>query len=212
MDIKLLKREKKEALSHEEKTPFQESLKLANEFLFAVAEISLEDKLESKKILPLLGNNDADKSPNVSNSKMGGLNDTAPEMEEQIDEDFAFVDDDIWQRLVNPWTLFFRSHKREEIYFRTVLLPNRVLLTRLASSTLFILLLVNIHILDSNTLGPSVWAITIVLSFIFSVLTWVDKGKYYVDLCLESSTQRFGVMLGEVLIYLIFFAKKNSYA
>jgi hypothetical protein len=209
MDVKLLKKEKKSYIKKEEKDPWLEWREWLYTIVTAVAEIPLESKKDGKKIIPLMdddhNNNDDEPkgSQNISSSKINGLNDAAgADMEAgntQIDEDFVFVDDDIWNKLVNPWTLFFRSLKREDAYFRTVLLPTRVLLMRLTSTVLVILLLINIGIISESAFSSTVWIVSMIFAGIFGGLTWYEQGRHYIDLTLESMYHRMAVMFAEVI-------------
>ena len=199
MDINLLKKEKKDSLKHDETNTLKKAIL---DFLFSVGEITLENKSESKKIMPLLEDDKSIRSNNLSNSKLG-INEATEMDGGAIDEDFMFVDEDIWHRLVNPWTLYFRSAKREETYFRTVLLPTRVLLMRLTSITLILLLIINVEIVLHDNIASTLWTILIVLACVFAILTWVDKGKYYIELSLESTLHRTCLFLGEVIFWTI---------
>ena len=188
MNITLLKREKKESLAHESPPTWKEVLLDA---IFGVAEISLDDK-NNAKITPL------DVEASLSNSKLAGMDTTDPGQEE-IDDDFAVIDDDIWQRLVHPWTLQFLSPKREETYFRSNLLPIRILITRLYSAVLLILLSINSNIIHTSSFASAIWVISIVLAFITAILSWAEKGKYYVDICLDSRVSRYALFFLEVI-------------
>ena len=189
----MLKKEKKDSLLHDEQSGWKEYLLDA---IFGLVDISLEDK-KNMKIAPM--NNDPE-AGSISNSKLLGI-DNADDANEEIDEDFAFVDEDIWQRLVNTWTLEFKSPKREEMYFRTNLLPLRILLTRLYSSILVIILLINLKIISTSSLASTIWVISLILGLIFVFLTWAEKGKYYVDICLESKWSRFALFGLEVPLF-----------
>jgi hypothetical protein len=189
MNVTLLKREKKESLAHDSSPSWKD---VALDAIFGVVEISLDDK-NNAKITPV------DLEGSMSNSKIAGMdNAEAAAGSEEIDDDFAVVDDDIWQRLVHPWTLQFLSPKREEIYFRSNLLPIRILITRLYSAVLIILLSINANIIQTSTFASVIWITSIVLAFIIALLSWVEKGKYYVDLCLESKGSRLALFSLEV--------------
>ena len=189
MDVNLLKKEKKDALVHERPQDWKDVI---YDVVFGIVDISLDDK-KNAKITPI------ELDGSVSNSKLAGLETVAEAGAEEIDEDFAFVDDDMWQRLVPPWTLIFNSPKREEMYFRTNLLPVRILMTRLYSALLLVLLLINYPIINVNSFASTIWTISIVLSCLAVIISWVEKGKYYVEICLESKWSRFALFAFEVI-------------
>ena len=173
--------------------------KLIADVTFGIADIRLDDPNESKKIMPIIDEEEAfaDKgSQNLSTTKES--QNEADIEANQIDEDFAFVDDDIWETLVNPWTLFFKSYKKEDAYYRTALLPNRVILVRLTTALILIVLLINIATLQDAPFGSTIWTISIVLNALFFILTWWEKGKYYIDFALESKRHRICLMALEM--------------
>lgn len=192
MNITLLKKEKKDSLAHEKEPGWKD---IILDTIFGIVEISLDEKKDAK-ITPV------DIEGSLSNSKLAGLdNAEAANGSEEIDDDFAVIDDDIWQRLVHPWTLQFLSPKREELYFRTNLLPIRILVTRLYSALLLILLSINspiIYTMPTTSFPSTIWIISIILTLIIMVLSWVEKGKYYVDICLESKSYRMALFSCEV--------------
>ena len=165
-----------------------------------VAEIRMDYASErSQKIMPII---DEEKGSQV----LGTSKEQDAESNEgdgnQIDEEIAYIDDDIWETLVNPWTLFFRSRKNEDAYFRTGLLPNRVLLMRLTTFIIIIVLLIYMSVFNDVPCGSIIWVISLVLCVLLFLLASWDQGKYYISLCVESKYHRLGLIFIEVTLFL----------
>ncbi|KAJ3019816.1 hypothetical protein HKX48_001743 [Thoreauomyces humboldtii] len=142
------------------------------------------------------GEESDDDSTDVSFSNLGALGDGTQ----------------VLKKFMNPLTFAFRQPRREEHYFRTHLLPNRVLHLRLLA---FLQLLQYCFImwptyrLRTSTddhlrsrFSPAyvtIWVVSAVLwLFLLSTTLW-KRGKIYIWLCLRSRKLRYLVVISEIV-------------
>jgi hypothetical protein len=200
-------------------TPTQKLLRNIYDYVTGIEDIPLDDRKRENRIFPiqqmesLIGKD--------SKESKGSLLETGTEHEDEkpqthgftgdqeaqdIDEDFAFVDDDIWGKLVNPYSLYFRSLKRETIYFRTALLPARIILCRFTSLILIIVLLFNISIIQFE-FGKIVWILSLAVGLLMLGLSWFEKGKYYIAAYIELGDYKWIFLFIEVFLSKLFDSK-----
>ncbi|KAJ3194396.1 hypothetical protein HK101_002794 [Irineochytrium annulatum] len=116
---------------------------------------------------------------------------------------FANTDLDTLKQYLRMTTLQFRSSRMEELYLRTMLLPNRIVQLRV--SILFLLLYLIAYfpflVLDGTIIFTRLvfYVFAVVFCSAFAFLTFNKKGKFFVELFVHSRATRWILLVMELV-------------